>query len=373
MRILMIIDGLPGGGAEKVVLTLAAGLVARQHQVSLFSLRDVCEYPMPEGVDYQTIVDHSRAPWRKLTELRRRAAMLDKAIQGAQAQQGPFDLVLSNLHKTDRIVARSRALNPDKVWFCLHGMFSPSYLGHRTGLSRWLKRVKIQQVYQQRNIVAVSQAVLSDLQSAFQVRPSNAAVINNPFDFAAIAALADQPCERAGTDYLVHVGRFHPNKRHDRLIRAYALSGIEMPLVLLGKGRDEEVQRIRQLAVELGVANRVIFQGFCDNPYPYIRHARLLVLSSDSEGFGNVLVEALSCGTPVVSTRCPGGPEEILTGPLAQGLAELSADSLAETLKSVLASPPAIDKSLLERYRIDSICAAYLALGMRQPSHLPSR
>ena len=72
----MIIDGLPGGGAEKVVLTLCEGMQQLGHQVSLFSLRDVCNYALPPGIDYPVVEAHSSAPWRKLTELARRAAAL---------------------------------------------------------------------------------------------------------------------------------------------------------------------------------------------------------------------------------------------------------------------------------------------------------
>lgn len=77
----MVIDGLPGGGAEKVVLTLVKGLLKLGHRVSLFSLRDVCAYPLPEGVNYQVILDNNNKPWRKLTELYRRARSLDDAIR----------------------------------------------------------------------------------------------------------------------------------------------------------------------------------------------------------------------------------------------------------------------------------------------------
>ena len=363
MRILMIIDGLPGGGAEKVVLTLCQGMQQMGHDVSLISLRDVCNYPIPSGIHYQVVADHNRSPWRKVTELSRRAAALDRAIADIERQHGIYDLVFSNLHKTDRIVSRSKLLSSDRLWFCIHGILSTSYLGHRKGLDRWLKQRKIAAVYQGRNIVAVSQAVGNDLQQNLPIHPSRLAVINNPFDIAAIEQQAAEPCELAGKDYLVHVGRFHPHKRHDRLLKAYALSGIQAPLALVGAGNEAQINETKRLATELDISDRVLFLGFQANPYPLIKHAAMLVLSSDSEGFGNVLVEALLCDTPVVSTRCPGGPEEILEkAGLTRALAELNEASLAEKMAEIYAQPPVINHQQLLSYGLEPICQQYLAL-----------
>ena len=81
-------------------------------------------------------------------------------------------------------------------------------------------------------------------------------------------------------------------------------------LMILGKGKDET--KLRGIAKKLGIVDRVIFAGFQDDPTPFYATADLFVLSSDYEGFGNVIVEALSFGLPVVSTNCPSGPAEIL-------------------------------------------------------------
>ena len=361
MNILFIIDGLPGGGAEKVVLTLAENFIRGGDRVSLFSLRDVCDYPIPEGVDYQVIRDTDRSPWRKLTELSRRARLLDNALTEAE-KTARFDLVLSNLHKTDRIVARSKILKSRPLWFCLHGVFSTSYLGHRTGFSRWLKKQKIKRVYQQRNIVAVSNAVGKDLVEVCGVTPSRLDTIYNPFDIDAIQHHADEPCDIPQQDYIIHVGRFHQAKRHDRLLKAYAQSKIAAPLLLLGQGNPAQEAGIKSLASSLGIADRVIFKGFQPNPLPWIKSARLLVSSSDSEGFGNVLVEALILDTPVVSTRCPGGPAEILTGTLSRGLSDLNSTSLADTMKDIYDNPPRIDKTSLQKFSVQIICEQYRKL-----------
>lgn len=362
MRILMIIDGLPGGGAEKTVLTLSSGLVNMGHQVSLFSLRKVCDYEIPKGVDYQVVQDHSKKPWRKLNELHRRARQLDDAIRKAQ-ENGQFDIVFSHLHKTDRIVAHTRAIPRDKIWYCIHGMFSFSYLQHRRGLSRWLKLAKIRHVYENRQVVAVSNAVLTDLIQNLGIHLKRHAVIHNPFDIDSIQQLALQPCEMQGQDYLIHVGRFHEHKRHDRLLRAYAKSGIQAPLIMMGNGDEQQISRLKTLAAGLGLSGEnVIFRSFVPNPYPWIKNARLLVLSSDCEGFGNVLVEALICRTPVVSTHCPGGPAEILTGELARGLANMNDDDLAKTMADIYNHPPELDPQAIDAFGITSICHRYLAL-----------
>ena len=88
----------------------------------------------------------------------------------------------------------------------------------------------------------------------------------------------------------------------------------------------------------------------------------MLVLSSDSEGFGNVVVEALLLNTPVASTRCPGGVTEILTGELASGLADLNSPALARTMQSIYHNPPAIEPSALEKFSVDTICQQYRQL-----------
>ena len=91
------------------------------------------------------------------------------------------------------------------------------------------------------------------------------------------------------------------------------------------------------------------------------------MLSSDCEGFGNVLVESIIiCQTPPVSTNCPGGPAEILTGPLARGLTALTDESLAKTLAELYASPPVVDRETIASFGINAILPAIHCFG-RQP------
>jgi N-acetylgalactosamine-N,N'-diacetylbacillosaminyl-diphospho-undecaprenol 4-alpha-N-acetylgalactosaminyltransferase len=96
------------------------------------------------------------------------------------------------------------------------------------------------------------------------------------------------------------------------LIDAYHNSGIsdEFELVILGDGMERE--RLERLASGLGLSGRIDLAGAVENPFVYMRNAEFLVMSSRYEGFGNVLVESLACGTPVISFDCVSGPAEII-------------------------------------------------------------
>ncbi|MGL6002444.1 MAG: glycosyltransferase [Plesiomonas sp.] len=360
-NILFIIDGLPGGGAERVVLTLAEGMLQQGHKVTLISLRNVCTYTLPAQLQYIVVEDNAHGPFRKLNEIKRRAMQLDRILEQQQAQ-GYFTHIFSNLHKTDRIVTQCKTLATDKVWLCIHGMLSTSYLGHKRGFSRLWKRIKLRHVYQQRQIIGVSHAVIADLQQQLGVHTQKSRVIYNPFDFNTIRQHASAPCDWSSQPYLLHMGRLHPHKRHDRLLDAYARANLMHPLLLIGEGSEQAQANIKQQAQTLGIADRVHYLGFQANPYPYLRHAKMLILSSDSEGFGNVLVEALVCGTQVVSTPCPGGPEEILQGDLRRGLsADMSAASLALAIQEIEAHPVDLSTVDLSRFSLHTICEQYLA------------
>jgi len=99
------------------------------------------------------------------------------------------------------------------------------------------------------------------------------------------------------------------------------------------------------LAHQLGVGNDVAFPGFVENPFAYMARASVFVLSSAWEGFGNVIVEALACGCPVVSTDCPSGPAEILENGKYGPLVPVGDDeALADAILSMLSTPPDRDR-----------------------------
>ncbi|WP_455814928.1 glycosyltransferase [Pseudomonas graminis] len=362
-HILFIIDGLPGGGAENVTLTLAKGIAQRGHTVTLLSLSDRLDYEIPDGINY--VVDHDKVVkgvFRKLCELKRRAASLDRLLPEIFRQYGKPTLVISSLHKTDRIVVRSRLLRACNLWFCIHGMFSRSYLGNKTGFSRWLKERKIKKVYKNRNIISVSDAVGEDLVKNVGLKPQTMMTIYNPFHLDEINARAVQNNPYSQETYIAHVGRFHHVKRHDRLLEAFSLASLPCKLVIVGQGEDTVTRMIQDKVRQLNLQDKVIFAGFTKNPLPVIKGAKMVVLSSDSEGLPSVLIEALICHTPVVSTACPGGASEIMTGELQPFLADLTSASLAEKMRKAWDAPPKINEDMYHKFSYDIIIERYLSL-----------
>lgn len=167
-------------------------------------------------------------------------------------------------------------------------------------------------------IIAVTHDVAADLASTARLPLSDVRVIHNPiigpgFD-QMLSAPAVQPWAVRTFPTLVFAGRLSPEKRTDLLLDAFiALRRThEARLVILGDGplREQLQARIESE----GLAGACVMTGFVSNVLPLIREADVLVLPSDYEGFGNVLVEAMACGVQVVATDCPHGPSEVLEG-----------------------------------------------------------
>jgi glycosyltransferase involved in cell wall biosynthesis len=141
--------------------------------------------------------------------------------------------------------------------------------------------------------------------------------IHNPINLERVTQLAREPAEHpwfedADIPVVLGVGRLVPQKDFPTLMRAFALVRQQRParLVILGQGRGRP--ELEALARSLGLEHDLWMPGIALNPYRYMARAAVFALSSAWEGFGNVLLESLACGRPIVSTDCPSGPAEIL-------------------------------------------------------------
>jgi len=157
-------------------------------------------------------------------------------------------------------------------------------------------------------IVAQSEDMRDDLLLNYPSSAKKAIVINNPVDIGRVESLSTEFDSKKIN--LVNIGILRQTKRHDRMLKVVAKLPSHYTLHLIGDGEEDE--RLKALAEELAIADRVTFEGHKTNPYPYMRSADLFILTSEHEGFPNVLLEANALGLPIVAYACPGGITEIV-------------------------------------------------------------
>lgn len=162
---------------------------------------------------------------------------------------------------------------------------------------------------------------------------------------------------------MLAVGGLRKVKDFPTLFRAFArLREVrEVRLLILGEGKER--QRLERLARRLGVADQVHLPGFVANPFPYMARSRVLALTSVREGLGNVLVEAMALGTPVVATECTEGIRVLLRDGEMGGLVPVGDDqALARALQLALDSPtdPEMLAQLTRPYGREAASRAYL-------------
>lgn len=308
-RLAIFMPSFRGGGAERVMVTLARGFVARGARVDLVVAQQ--EGPnLPEATEGLRVVDLKS----------RRVVLATPRLVRYLRRESP-DVVLSALPHANVVAvwARAMAASSTRLVVSEHTTASLSAANSPRLRARLLPRLMGPAYRRADAIVAVSDGVGDDLAALTGIERARISRIYNPVVTPALQELAIRPLEhpwfRPGEPpVILAAGRLTAAKDFATLVRAFSLlrRSRRARLVILGEG--EERRRLQALAEELEVAADVELPGFVDNPYHYMKQAGVFVLSSRWEGFGMALVEAMACGTAVVSTDCPHGPREILEG-----------------------------------------------------------
>jgi glycosyltransferase involved in cell wall biosynthesis len=216
--------------------------------------------------------------------------------------------------------------------------------------------------------VAVSEGVARDVESRTGFLREYTKVVYNPIVDATMFAAAGVPSPHpwlavGGPPVVLGIGRLTAQKNFALLIDAFALLRAHADVRLLILGDGEEREALASRVASLGLQDVVECVGYVDNPFAYLARARMFVLSSSWEGFGNVLVEAMAFGVPVVSTNCPSGPAEILAdgkyGPLVPCG---DAPALASAMREVLAAPVSADllRARAQQFTVSRAADGYL-------------
>ena len=358
-QILFIIPSLQGGGAERFVVTLLKHIDRSKLELTLAIVNTqeaVYLSDVPEDVK---VIDLA---------CRRVRSAIPKIIRLIWELRP--DVVFSMLGHLNLALAICRPFLPNGVCYMARESSIASQLPTSYNIPFWWFWAYRMFYSQLDMVVCQSREMHEDLLQHFNFPAMKSVVISNPCDLVYVQKMASEEVqtgiiERAGSGgsfiNLVAAGRLSSEKGFDLLIEAMAICGDKRyRLTLLGDGPLRE--ELYRQTVESGVADQVRFVGFQINPYPYLAQADAFVLSSRFDGFPNVVLEALACGTPVIALPAPGGVREILSG--LQGCVvanDISAQALADALKAFRPGYR-VSPKVLNPYSVKTITQRYEAV-----------
>jgi glycosyltransferase involved in cell wall biosynthesis len=361
-RIVFHTASLRGGGAERVFVLMANALAARGHDVTLFTWN-------AEGPNAALVSDAVRLvdlgmPIRG--EGYGKGATLHGLLKSAWFfRKTKPDVVFSAPEFANLVMTLALTLAFSRAGFfpSFHAAAALGQSAHGARLAIGLSKLVAGRA---EKAIAVSSGVGRDLVGR-GFPATKITVIHNPLPPASATPPQTYPWQQSVIDMgdgpvIVTAGRLTPVKDHRTLLRAFALLRTRRParLVIFGEGPLED--ELHRYSSELGIGGDVLFPGYVNDPHACYAVADVFVLSSTSEGFGNVLVEAMAAGVPVVSTDAPHGPREILMdgqfGPLVP---VGDAEALAAAISAMLHHPTseALLKARASDFDLDRIADAY--------------
>jgi glycosyltransferase involved in cell wall biosynthesis len=289
------------------------------------------------------------------------------------ARERPSFMVTEKL-RVNAVALRARRLVRSRtaIFSSIHGVVSHKIHQQRLPARKSRAKEKAALRFYPGNdgLIAVSSGIAQDLITNYSIPPERVHVVPNP---VVTAELYDKAREDPGHSWLARkddpviawVGRLSREKRVSVLLGAFRIlrQSRSCRLILVGDGPERAV--IEELIRDWHLDDCVSMVGFQLNPFAFLARCDLLALSSAWEGFGNVLVEAMALGVPVVSTDCPVGPREILDGGQLGRLVPVDDETaLADAMAATLSQPPRPDvlRAAAERYTADACAAAYLRI-----------
>jgi len=360
-KISLFLPSLRGGGAERVFLNLAKGFAERGFSVDLILAQKEGAYldKVPEGV--------------KIVDLNSRRILYSLFPLVRYLKKEQPDVLISGMSHVNIIslLAKMFSRVDTDIIVTEH---NPYPLGRRdiSLVKKLVTKMLMRLFYPSaKTVVTVSRYVRDNLIEAIGISINNFRVIYNPMDLEEIRERSKEQTNhkwlrKKELPIILGVGRLTEEKDFPTLVKAFAKvrKKLDAKLIILGEG--ERRGDLEQLILNLGLEEDVDLPGFVKNPYSYMAASDVFVLSSLYEGFGNVLVEAMACGTSVVSTKCPGGPSEILDkgkyGKLVPvGDVEAMEKAIIETLHNLKLSADELQKRA-SHFSVERATDRYLQL-----------
>lgn len=326
-KIGILITSLRGGGAERIVSYLLNE--GHQHyEFHLILLHDEIEYPLPETQNIKIVKLEGSTSSKYAGVLM--IPVLGKNLKKYLIQNNVSTL-LTLLNRPNLIACYAKK----------SGWSGKLIISERADTLAYYKSIRfgsfmislVKYFYRYADVVtAISKGIAQSLQS---LGINECQVIYNPV--YVLPCTKDEKSSNTNFTF-INVGRLEPQKNQSLLLRAFAeLKNTQCRLFIVGRGFL--LEQLQELASSLKIQDRVVFAGFQTDVRSWLTKSDCFVFSSDYEGFGNVIVEALNLGVPVISTDCPYGPREILapeTGALISDRIEFAPYGVLTPVASVV-------------------------------------
>lgn len=328
-----IINSLQNGGAERVILTQADSLLARGIKVIIITLRDFEMYAYNPQIELITLTKQKKFSklqyFTQVLPLRRKLnTLLDRLFH-------QYDVVLLSSHLLYPNVITRLTSYTKKCIYVAHCSFF--IIPHaKSFVFKWFMKW----LYKNQQVVCVGDGVMQELQNFYGITQDTITAIHNPLDFAKIEEKLKEDFTPYPRPYLLFCGRLTDAKRPDRMLETFYKGGFYQSHDLVFLGIGEWQSRLEERVKAYGIQDFVYFAQWQENPYQWMRHADLFVLSSDYEGFAMVILEALYCQCPVVAVNCLYGPDEIMVNDLTPYLCKPDVQDLIAKINMALQTYP---------------------------------
>lgn len=359
-KITLFLPSLAGGGAERIMVYLANGFAHRGFAVDLVLVKAEGPY-LPLVSDKVRVID---------LNFPRVLASLPSLIRYLKTEKPHAILSTLDYANVIAIIARTLTRGSQKIAVRVANNISTRKRytkSIRDRLATGLVKYTYNWVDQ---VIAVSQGVAEDLVKSHNIPHNQVTTIYNPAITPELLDKIQEPLNHPWfapekPPVILGVGRLTAQKDFTTLIRAFAYLNQQHSARLMILGEGEDRAKLESLVKSLDLEQQVSLPGFIDNPFPYMKQASVYVLSSCFEGMPNTLLQAMVCGTPVVSTDCPSGSREVLEdgkwGQLVPvGDVEAMAEAILVSLQGETQRP---SREILEtRFGLDTIIDQYLSV-----------
>ena len=356
-KALFIVNSLSNGGAERVCLNMSNELIKQKYDVDFIILgkndKNTATYDIDEKIKIYDLGINTTNRFKKLIKIFLASRKINKIVKENEKEE-KYELITTHLPMANVLTRFSKIKN--RALYVFHTKVS-SY--NKIGNEKLFKLV-IKFIYGNRKVVAVSEGVREQAINEYGIKESNIKTIYNPINKEEINIKKDEEIPNMGK-YFVQIGRFNEAKRQDRMIEVFHKGEFykNYKLVFCGTGELEEDAKTK--VKELGLEDSVLFMGWQSNVYKWIKNAELLISTSDYEAFPMNLIEAIICGTKIVSSNCNFGPNEILLGDYAKYLVEPNnIDEYISKINMALDDYPTTENPIIEKCKAENIMKEYL-------------